>query len=79
MHWFWRATIAALISCVAFKVGQIALWLYLEGTPSLLPWWELTVAVAMGLPLALLAIVIYTILTRRFGLLVSSDDEARIR
>ena len=80
MHWFWRVTIAAVVSSVLFRVGlYAAVCLYRRGLVMPIPWAAWPRLVVACLPLALLAILIYAVLTHRFGPDVASDGETRCR
>ena len=80
MHWFWRAMIAAVVSSVLFRAGlYAALCLYWRGLVRPLSWTSWLSMVGVCLPLALLAILIYAVLTHRFGPDVTADGETRCR
>ena len=72
MHWFWRAMMAAILASVFAKGVHFtysACYLLYLGTkipPAGFPWWGLPLGLLTGIPLALIAIWIYDVLTRRY-------------
>ncbi|MHC4444887.1 MAG: hypothetical protein ACYTF1_20420 [Planctomycetota bacterium] len=68
MHWFWRATIAVVVACIGTLLLHKLIFKAFGGflfpaipKLALLYWFSFTI------PAAVLSLVVYTTLTRRYG------------
>lgn len=89
LHWFWRAAIAAIVSCTYAALSVTVLWAVHDSVMNTIRellgngpgTWASGVGISIGwfLPVVSIAFVVYGLLTGYLGPRATSDGETRCR